>query len=164
MACGTTRPPTRSSRPGSPGWWSARRRWTVPSGPARSPSAGPDRWRSGSTSGVARWRCGAGSRGAGRDLLDVAAELDDAGFAALIVTQINVDGAGTGPDVQLYADLLEQVETDVIASGGVGSVEHLRTLAGLDIDGRGLAGVIVGRALYDGSVTIDDALAAAETA
>jgi phosphoribosylformimino-5-aminoimidazole carboxamide ribotide isomerase len=102
--------------------------------------------------------------GSGRDLLDVATDLDDAGFAALIVTQINVDGAGTGPDVQLYADLLEQVETDVIASGGVGSVEHLRTLAGLDIDGRGLAGVIVGRALYDGSVTIDDALAAAQTA
>jgi phosphoribosylformimino-5-aminoimidazole carboxamide ribotide isomerase len=102
--------------------------------------------------------------GSGRDLLGVATDLDDAGFAALIVTQINVDGAGTGPDVQLYADLLEQVETDVIASGGVGSVEHLRTLAGLDIDGRGLAGVIVGRALYDGSVTIDDALAAAQTA
>ena len=102
--------------------------------------------------------------GSGRDLLDVATELDDAGFAALIVTQINVDGAGTGPDVQLYADLLEQVETDVIASGGVGSVEHLRTLAVLDVDGRALAGVIVGRALYDGSVTIDDALAAAETA
>ena len=101
--------------------------------------------------------------GSGRDLLEVATDLDDAGFAALIVTQIDVDGAGTGPDVQLYADLLEQVETDVIASGGVGTVDDLRTLASLDIDGRVLTGAIVGRALYDGSITIDDALAAAET-
>ncbi|MCU1352567.1 MAG: 1-(5-phosphoribosyl)-5-((5-phosphoribosylamino)methylideneamino) imidazole-4-carboxamide isomerase [Acidimicrobiales bacterium] len=99
--------------------------------------------------------------GSGRDLLDVARELDDAGFAALVVTQINVDGAGTGPDLETYADLLADLETDVIASGGVGSVEHLRELAALDVDGRLLAGAIVGKALYEGAVTIDEALAAA---
>ncbi|MEO6989723.1 MAG: HisA/HisF-related TIM barrel protein, partial [Aquihabitans sp.] len=42
-------------------------------------------------------------KGSGRQLADVAAQFDDAGFAALIVTQINVDGAGTGPDLDLYA-------------------------------------------------------------
>jgi phosphoribosylformimino-5-aminoimidazole carboxamide ribotide isomerase len=102
--------------------------------------------------------------GSGRHLAEVAAEFDDAGFAALIVTQINVDGAGTGPDVDLYAELLETVETDVIASGGVGSADHLRTLASFGEEGTPLAGAIVGRALYEGSLTIDDALAAARTA
>jgi phosphoribosylformimino-5-aminoimidazole carboxamide ribotide isomerase len=102
--------------------------------------------------------------GSGRHLAEVAAEFDDAGFAALIVTQINVDGAGTGPDVDLYAELLETMETDVIASGGVGRADHLRTLASFGEEGTPLAGVIVGKALYDGSLTIDDALAAARTA
>jgi len=102
--------------------------------------------------------------GSGRQLADVAAEFDDAGFAALVVTQINVDGAGTGPDVELYAELLDTIETDVIASGGVGRAEHLRALASLGEDGAApLAGAIVGKALYEGALTIDDALAAAHT-
>jgi phosphoribosylformimino-5-aminoimidazole carboxamide ribotide isomerase len=101
--------------------------------------------------------------GSGQDLADVAARFDDAGFAAFIVTQINVDGAGTGPDLPLYSELLETVETEVIASGGVGSAEHLRALAALGADSRPLLGVIVGKALYDGTLTIDAALAAAQS-
>lgn len=101
--------------------------------------------------------------GSGRQLAEVAAEFDDAGFAAYIVTQINVDGAGTGPDVDLYADLLDTVETDIIASGGVGNANHLRALAALGAESRPLVGAIVGKALYDGSISIDDALAAAQT-
>ena len=102
-------------------------------------------------------------RGSGRQLADVAAEFDDAGFAALIVTQINVDGAGTGPDIDLYVELLESLETEVIASGGVGDAEHLRALASLEAEGIPLAGAIVGKALYEGALTIDEALAAAAT-
>lgn len=101
--------------------------------------------------------------GSGRDLADVAAQFDDAGFAALIVTQINVDGAGTGPDVDLYAELLDTMETDVIASGGVGEAAHLRALAALGQQSKPLIGAIVGKALYDGAMSIDDALAAAQT-
>ncbi len=82
---------------------------------------------------------------------------------ALIVTQINVDGAGTGPDVDLYVELLESLETEVIASGGVGNAEHLRTLAAFTEEGLPLAGAIVGKALYEGALTIDDALAAARS-
>ncbi len=100
--------------------------------------------------------------GSGRQLADVAAQFDDAGFAALIVTQIDVDGAGTGPDVNLYAELLDTLETDLIASGGVGTADHLRTLAALGAESRPLVGAIVGKALYEGAFTIDEALAAAQ--
>jgi phosphoribosylformimino-5-aminoimidazole carboxamide ribotide isomerase len=104
------------------------------------------------------------AEGSGRRLLDVAREMDDAGFAAYVVTQIEVDGVGTGPDVATYEALLAEVETEVVASGGVGAPEHLRTLAALEVGNRVLAGAIVGKALYDGMLTIDDALAAAGSA
>lgn len=100
--------------------------------------------------------------GSGRQVGDIAGELDDAGFAAFVVTQIDVDGVGTGPDVELYAELLASLETEVIASGGVGNAEHLRVLASFATEGVPLAGAIVGKALYDGALTIDDALAAAQ--
>lgn len=101
--------------------------------------------------------------GSGRRLLDVAREMDDAGFAAYVVTQIEVDGVGSGPDLATYRALLDEVETEVVASGGVGSAQHLRDLAGLESGNKVLAGAIVGKALYDGSLDLDDALAAAET-
>jgi phosphoribosylformimino-5-aminoimidazole carboxamide ribotide isomerase len=102
--------------------------------------------------------------GSGRQLLDVVRDFEESGVAALIVTQIEVDGVGAGPDLDTYAELLTSTELEVIASGGVGSLDDLRDLAALDVDGRELAGVIVGRALYDGSFTIDDALAATTSA
>jgi phosphoribosylformimino-5-aminoimidazole carboxamide ribotide isomerase len=104
------------------------------------------------------------AEGSGRMLLDVATEMDDAGFVAYVVTQIDVDGVGSGPDVETYRRLLQECETDIVASGGVGSAAHLRELALVEEGNRVLAGVVVGRALYDGSITIDDALAAAGTA
>jgi len=99
--------------------------------------------------------------GTGRDLFEVAEGFADAGVAALIVTQILVDGSGDGPDVDSYRALLEATELEVVASGGVGTLDHIRTLAELDVGGRTLDGVIVGRALYEGAFTIDEALAAA---
>lgn len=104
------------------------------------------------------------AEGSGRQLLDVAREMDDAGFAAYVVTQIEVDGVGTGPDMDTYEVLLDEVETPVVASGGVGTVAHLRELALLESGSRILAGAIVGKALYDGALSIDDALAAAGSA
>ena len=103
------------------------------------------------------------TKGSGQDIKNVCATFDNGDFAAIVVTQINVDGAGTGPDIELYKELLETVETDVIASGGVGDVEHLRSLAALGRDAKPLAGAIVGKALYEGALSIDDALAAAES-
>lgn len=103
-------------------------------------------------------------QGSGRRLLDVATEMDEAGFASYVVTQIDVDGVGSGPDVDTYRSLLRECETDIVASGGVGTAQHLRDLAEVEEGNRVLAGVVVGRALYDGSLSVDDALAAAGTA
>jgi phosphoribosylformimino-5-aminoimidazole carboxamide ribotide isomerase len=100
-------------------------------------------------------------QGSGRDLLDVAAEFADAGVAAVVVTEIGRDGTLEGPDLEGLAAVLDATTIDVIASGGVGSLDDLRALDQLAVRGRRLAGAIVGRALYEGAFTLTDALAAA---
>ena len=96
--------------------------------------------------------------GSGHDLVDVARRFADAGVAALIVTEIGRDGTLTGPALDQLADVLAATELDVVASGGVGSLADLRALAALEVDGRRPAGVIVGRALYEGAFRLSDAL------
>jgi phosphoribosylformimino-5-aminoimidazole carboxamide ribotide isomerase len=99
-------------------------------------------------------------QGSGRDLLDVAREFADVGVQALVVTEIGRDGTLAGPDLGGLGEVLEATDLPVVASGGVGSLEDLRALAALRREGRALAGAIVGRALYEGSFTLTDALAA----
>src|SRR4051794_20482655 len=96
-------------------------------------------------------------QGSGRDLLEVAGEFADAGVAALVVTEIGRDGTLEGPDLEGLAAVLAATEIDVIASGGVGSLDDLRALDQLSVGARRLAGVIVGRALYEGAFTLTDA-------
>lgn len=104
---------------------------------------------------VRGWR-----QGSGVDLIDMVRRFDDAGVAALVVTEIGRDGTLEGPDVEGLAEVLGATEVSVVASGGVGSLEDLRTLAALEVDGRRLSGAIVGRAIYDGAFGVGDALAA----
>ena len=98
--------------------------------------------------------------GSGRALLDLVRELEDESLAAFVVTDISRDGALVGPDLEGYAELLGATAVPVIASGGVGTLEHLRELAAIEVAGRRLAGVIVGKALYEGAFTVAEALAA----
>jgi len=77
---------------------------------------------------------------------------------AVVVTEIGRDGTLEGPDVDLYRRALGATALPVIASGGVGGPQDLRTLRDLWVGGRGLAGVIVGRALYEGRLDVADAL------
>lgn len=97
--------------------------------------------------------------GSGRALDDVAAEFADAGVDALVVTQIARDGTLEGPDIELYRHLLATSPLDIVASGGVGNREHIRELAAVRVNQRGLSGAIVGRALYEGHFTIEEAIA-----
>lgn len=78
--------------------------------------------------------------------------------AAFVVTDISRDGTLAGPDVEGLAQLVARTPVPVIASGGVGRIEDLRALAGT-----GVAGVIVGKALYAGTITLEEAVTACAT-
>jgi phosphoribosylformimino-5-aminoimidazole carboxamide ribotide isomerase len=96
--------------------------------------------------------------------VDTVRRFEDAGVAAVVVTQIGVDGTLAGPDLALYERLLDATALDVVASGGVGTLDDVRSLAALRRGDRGLAGVVVGRALYDGAFTLQEAMACAPSA
>jgi phosphoribosylformimino-5-aminoimidazole carboxamide ribotide isomerase len=98
--------------------------------------------------------------GAGAGLLEVLGRLEDLGVDAVVVTDISRDGTLEGPDIPGLSVALAASTVDLIASGGVGSLGDLAALARLDADGRTLAGVIVGRAIHDGRLDVQEALAA----
>ena len=94
----------------------------------------------------------------GRTALEVAAEFAGAGVEAFVATDIDRDGTMGGPDLTGLSALLEATETAVVASGGVGALDHLDALAGLERSGRRLEGAIVGKALYEGRFTVAEAV------
>lgn len=100
------------------------------------------------------------TEGSGLDIADALERLGGAGAAAVVVTQIHGEGLLAGPDVDGLGELLELTELDVIASGGVGTLDHLIGLDKLEREGRRLAGAIVGTAIYEGHVDVADAVAA----
>ena len=100
------------------------------------------------------------TEGAGLHLLDAVRRFEGMGVAALVVTEIGRDGTLAGPDLDGLASVLAVSTIDVIASGGVGSLDDLAALSAVAVDGRRLAGAIVGKALYERSFTVEDALTA----
>jgi phosphoribosylformimino-5-aminoimidazole carboxamide ribotide isomerase len=88
--------------------------------------------------------------------LDLALRMEDAGVAAIVYTDINRDGAMGGVNVEATADLAFALQTPVIASGGVSSIDDLVALKAEAASG--IAGVICGRALYDGRLDPQQAL------
>lgn len=93
----------------------------------------------------------------GISALDLALSFEDAGAAAIIHTDIERDGMLGGVNVEATAALAARLSTPVIASGGVAGVEDIRALRAT---GK-VAGTIIGRALYDGRLTAEEAMAAA---
>lgn len=98
--------------------------------------------------------------GSGRRLVDVIADLDAAGAEAFVVTDISRDATLEGPSIEVLTEALQATKVDIIASGGVGTLVHLGELAALAVEGRALAGVIVGKALHDGRFGVEEAIAA----
>lgn len=92
--------------------------------------------------------------------LDLALRFEDAGVAAVIYTDIARDGAMTGPNIEATVDLAFALTTPVIASGGVSSLDDLKALK--RHEPAGIAGVICGRALYDGVIDLKRALKVVE--
>jgi phosphoribosylformimino-5-aminoimidazole carboxamide ribotide isomerase len=83
-----------------------------------------------------------------------------AGVAAIVVTDISRDGAMAGIDAGAIADFAREVSIPIIASGGVSSLNDITALKAHEKDG--IAGAIIGRALYDGGLDARAALALAE--
>jgi len=94
--------------------------------------------------------------GSTQTLLEFAAQADKLPLAAIIYTDISKDGMLCGPNIERTKALVEAVKTPVIASGGVREAADIRKLKPI-----GVAAVIVGRSLYEGTLTLPDALAAA---
>ncbi|MCC2670774.1 MAG: 1-(5-phosphoribosyl)-5-((5-phosphoribosylamino) methylideneamino) imidazole-4-carboxamide isomerase [Armatimonadetes bacterium] len=92
------------------------------------------------------------------DAVDLAREMAAAGARRLIFTDIATDGMGTGPSLESTRRLAEALAIPVIASGGVGAPEHV--LATAELAPSGVEGVIVGKALYTGAVSLPEILAA----
>jgi len=91
---------------------------------------------------------------------DLARKFEDCGVAAIVYTDIDRDGAMTGPNVEATAALAWGTSIPVIASGGVSSMGDLRALK--QQEDSGIAGVVTGRALYDGGLDLKEALALME--
>ena len=91
-----------------------------------------------------------------RTAVDVAREVNGWPLAALLYTDVAKDGMLSGPNVERTAELAAVTDVPVIASGGVGSVDHISALVG-----RGIWGVIVGRSLYEGKVDLREAITVA---
>jgi phosphoribosylformimino-5-aminoimidazole carboxamide ribotide isomerase len=104
---------------------------------------------------VAGWE-----EGGGVSLDEVLSRLEEVDLAAVVVTAIERDGMLQGPDTAGLVQVLGRTRHPVVASGGVRSAEDLRALAGLRAGGRGLAGAIVGKALVDGVLGIEEAVRA----
>jgi phosphoribosylformimino-5-aminoimidazole carboxamide ribotide isomerase len=90
--------------------------------------------------------------------IDLARQFADEPLAAIIYTDIASDGMMRGPNVAAMAEMQSAVRVPVIASGGVTTVEDVARLLAA-----GLAGCIIGRALYEGTITLADALKTAQS-
>ncbi len=90
------------------------------------------------------------------DAITVARRFEDAGVAALIVTDIDRDGALQGFDIEVFGAVADAVALPVIAAGGLAGVADVARAKA-----RGLAGAVLGRALYTGGIEATAALKAA---
>lgn len=99
--------------------------------------------------------------GSGVAATDLAKAMAAAGFRHLVYTDIARDGMQTGLDPQAYARMAEAFGHPVIASGGVANVADIRSLAAV---AESIEGVIAGRAIYEGTLTVVEGVAACREA
>jgi len=94
----------------------------------------------------------------GHDAIETAQHCERDGAEAIVYTDIAKDGMMNGFNVEATRNLAKSVKTPVYASGGISSAKDLAALK--EIEGDGVAGAIIGRALYEGTLTVKDALKA----
>ena len=84
-------------------------------------------------------------------------KLEDLGVKTIICTDISKDGMMSGTNRELYRELYDEFELNIIASGGVSSMEDIAVLSNM-----GLFGAIVGKAIYTGAIELSEAIKLAE--
>lgn len=105
---------------------------------------------------VAGWREGSGVQAS-----ELAAQMADLGYRHLVYTDIARDGMQTGIDAQAYVAMAAAFGYPVIASGGVAGMDDIRNLAAAEREHPGsIEGVIAGRAIYEGTLNLEEAIAA----
>lgn len=87
---------------------------------------------------------------------DLVKKFESSGVAAVNYTDISKDGMLAGPNIESLRKLLKSTSLDVVAAGGVSTIEDIRRLKALEADG--LKGVIVGKALYEGRIDLGEAM------
>ncbi len=85
--------------------------------------------------------------------VELAKRMTEIGVKTIVYTDISTDGTLQGPNAAAMREMTAAVDADIIASGGIGSIEHIRSLIPT-----GVEGVIVGRALYTGAVDLAEAV------
>ena len=93
----------------------------------------------------------------GYTLTDFCEKLQKIGVNTVICTDISKDGAMQGTNVGLYSELSQKFDMDIIASGGVSSIDDVKRLAGL-----GIYGAIIGKAYYIGAIDLKEAIEVAK--
>jgi phosphoribosylformimino-5-aminoimidazole carboxamide ribotide isomerase len=91
--------------------------------------------------------------------VELARRFEATGVAAIHFTDIHRDGMQTGPNIEETRKLAQAISIPVVASGGVSSLEDIRSL--LPLEASGVVGVITGKALYTGALRLADAIAVA---
>ena len=88
--------------------------------------------------------------------IDLAKRFEDMGIAAFVYTDIQRDGMRSGPNIDGIREFAKNINVGVIAAGGVSSMKDIEDLLTLQKDG--VSGIITGRALYDGSIKLEEAI------
>ena len=89
--------------------------------------------------------------------IDLAKRFEDCGVAAINFTDIDRDGMQTGPNIEETRRIAEAISIPVIASGGVSTIDDIKNL--LPLNAMGISGIIIGKALYSGSLDLKEAIA-----
>ena len=90
--------------------------------------------------------------------LEFAQSVQEIGIHTIIYTDISRDGMMTGPNFDAQREMLEKLEIDVIASGGVASIEDIQRFKEMAVAYPNLNGVITGKAIYDGELDVAAAI------
>ena len=87
---------------------------------------------------------------------DLVKNLENKGVEAIVFTDIKRDGMMKGPNMTSIKEMADATRIPIIASGGVTTLKHIKEL--IDLEDSGVEGIIIGRALYEDSIDLKEAL------